>query len=332
MRGRPRDPGGAADGGAARTGGRSQIVDYARAERRLRELELTVLRRVDGMMQGDFPGTAPGPGFERGEGHAYAPGDDVRRIDWKLTARAGSPYVRDTVADRELELWIVLDRSPSIQFGTARATKWELALGAVACTGFLTARSGGRVGAVVFGAGPLEIRPARAGLRAARSFVFELEGRERAEPSAERSRLAEALHTIPELARRRGPVVIISDFLGDTDWARPLRAVRARHDVLAFELVDPRERELPNLGSVVFRDPESGRYVEMPTSSRAFRARYAELSTAHRAEVARKLRDAGADHAVLSTDRDWVRDITAFLVRRRRTAGTVARPRHAVGP
>jgi uncharacterized protein (DUF58 family) len=310
---------------------RTQAADYARAERRLRELELTVLRRVDGLLQGDFPGTVPGPGFERGEGHAYAPGDDVRRIDWKLTARAGAPYVRDTVADREVEVWIVLDCSPSLDFGTARTTKWELALGAVACMSFLTARSGGRVGTIVFGAGPVEIRPARPGLRAARSFLFELEAREHTRPRRDASTLHDALQILPQLARRRGPVAVVSDFLTDVDFSAPLRIVRAHHDVLAFELVDPRELELPNLGPVIFRDPESGRSVEMPTSRAAFRKRYAELAASRRASVAARLRQSGCDHVVLSTDRDWVRDTASFLLRRRRLATTAARAVRAVG-
>jgi uncharacterized protein (DUF58 family) len=296
----------------------------------MRELELTVLRRVDGVVQGDFPGRVPGPGFERGEGREYTPGDDVRRIDWKLTARAGVPFVRDTVADRELELWVVLDRSASLAFSTARSTKWELALGGLACLSFLTARSGGRVGVVVFGAGVLDVRPARPGLRNARSLLFDLSSKDPARVDGNPSTLADALRVVNRVARRRGPVAVFSDFLGDVDWVGPLRSVGARHDVLAFEVVDPHELDLPPLGTVVFEDPETGRTVEMRTSGPGFRDRYAALVGAHRDEVAAALRAAGADHTVLRTDHDWVRDVTGFLVRRRRVARAAARVGTAV--
>ena len=138
--------------------------------RRVRQLELTVVRRLDGLLQGGYRGRFVGPGSEPGEGRAYQTGDDFRRIDWKLTARSGAPMVRDVVADRELELWIVADRSPSLDFGTATALKRDVALGAASALGFLAARAGSRVGAVVFGRGPAVTMRARLGRQPVREI------------------------------------------------------------------------------------------------------------------------------------------------------------------
>ena len=305
----------------------------SQVERRLRNLEVTVVRRLDGLLQGDYRGATFGPGSEPGEGREYRAGDDVRRMDWKLTARVGTPYVRDTVADRELEIWFVLDRSASLDFGTARFLKRELVAGSVAAFGFLGARNGSRVGAVLFGDGPLRALPARAGRTSVRRVLTNV-----ASPSPEhRGRapgLAEALQLTQRLARRRGVVVVVSDFLVEHRWERPLRGLRKGHELIAVEVLDPRELDLPAVGSMVVLDPETGRELEV-RMSRALRATYAEQTALHRQAVADGLRSAGSDHLVLRTDSDWIREIAGFMRRRRRTAWlatTGGRPAAGNGP
>jgi uncharacterized protein (DUF58 family) len=311
---------------ASRDGGGVDIgVDAAEHDaRRVRQLELTVVRRLDGLLQGGYRGRFVGPGSEPGEGRAYQTGDDFRRIDWKLTARSGTPMVRDVLADRELELWIVADRSPSLDFGTATHLKRDVALGAAAALGFLAARAGSRVGAVVFGRGPAVTMRARVGRQPVREILRQLDDRAASHhgegDAATVSSLHDALRVIPRVARDTGVVVVISDFLDSDEWKRPLRALRASHDVIALEIVDPLELALPDVGLAVFQDPETGAQLEVPTGRRDVRERYAARAAAFRADVRDTLRHAAADHLVLRTDADWVLDLARYLRRRRRTA------------
>ncbi len=295
----------------------------ARAARALRRIELGVFRRLDGILQGDYLGLVPAPGSEPGEGREYAPGDDVRRMDWNLTARTAAPHVRDTVADRELETWVVVDRSASLDFGTAAWEKRDLALAAVAAVGYLTIRGGNRIGSLVLGPDGSFVVPAVGGQAALHSLLLRLDRMERRDgPHADTSRLADGLVRATKVARRRGLVVVVSDFLDGREWERPLRALAARHDVLAMEVVDPRELELPSVGLLTLVDPESGRRLEVQTASQRLRDRYAEAAAEQRAEIARTIRAAGAEHLQLRTDRDWVLDLVRFVAaRKRRRAG-----------
>ena len=293
--------------------------DYLQANRRLQQLELDVVRRLDGLLQGDFRGLVAGAGTEPAESRPYNVGDDLRRMDWRLTARTTQPYVRDTIADRELELWVLVDDSPSLRFGTARYLKWDLALGAVASVALLTARAGNRVGAVQFGGGPLRVLPAQVGREASMQLLAHLDRTTRiGGTQGSSSTLTDALRAVSRLARRRGMVVVVSDFLYDRSWEPSLRGLRGRHDLLAFELVDPRELELPPVGMLTLVDPETGRSRHVQSSSRKVRARYAELAAEQRAAIHASLRTAGADHVVLRTDTDWVLEIARFVARRRR--------------
>ncbi len=309
--------------------------DSLDVERRLRQLELTVVRRLDGMLQGGYRGKAAGPGSEPGEGRLYRIGDDVRRMDWKLTARTGAPHVRDSIADRELEVWIVVDASPSMDFGTAQCLKRDLSLGAVAAVGFLAARAGARIGALIFGDGQLRTLPALAGRVGVRRLLLALGRADQAVPNrADRRReqtdLADALSRLPQVARHQGAVVVVSDFLYARAWDRPLRALRARHDLMAFEVIDRREIELPPVGLITVSDPETGHRFEVQTSRPGVRERYAEAMAAHRDVVSTALRSANVDHAQLYTDSDWVKDIARFIARRRRTAWLVTDDRRAM--
>jgi uncharacterized protein (DUF58 family) len=292
----------------------------------LRRLELVVSRRLDGLLQGDHLGLLPGPGSEAGDARAYEPGDDVRRMDWNVTARTGSPHVRPTIADRELEVWVVADQSASLDFGTATCEKRDLALAAVAAVGFLTARVGNRIGAVLVGGDGTRTIPARPGRDHLRGLLHRVATAPRADGGGATD-LGAALDHAARLARRRGLLVMVSDFLGRPGWERPLRALTARHDVLAVEVVDPRELELPDVGLLTLVDPETGETVEVQTSSRRLRRRYADAAADQRRAVAATLRGAAAEHLVLRTDRDWLPELVRYveLRRRRRTLAPTVR-------
>lgn len=289
----------------------------------LRRLELAVHRRLDGLLHGDHRGLVPGHGTEAGETRTYQPGDDVRRIDWNVTARTQVPHVRETVADHELEAWVVLDASASLAFGTARCEKRDIALAVVAAVGFLTAQGGNRVGAIVLGPAGTQIVPARSSRGHLQALLARchaaLHG---ADGPAD---LAAGLSALGGAMRRRGLAVVVSDFLADGGWHRPLRALAGRHDVLAVEVVDPRELELPHVGVLDLVDPETGRLVEVQTADADLRRRYAAAAAEHRAEVAHALRAAGADHVVLRTDRDWLLDLVRFVARRRDRVAALGR-------
>ena len=307
------------------TGSASAMPGIADAEAVLRRLELTVRRRLDGLLQGNYMGLVPGAGAEPGESREYHPGDDVRRMDWPVTARTTVPHLRETVADRELETWVVLDLSPSLDFGTARCEKRDLAISALAAMVYLTAGGGNRVGAL-FTTGENLIRvPARSG----RPHTTGLLRRALTTPRASQGRrgdLAVALEALRRPPRRRGFAVVISDFLGEPSWERPMRALAVRHEVLAIEIVDPVELELPAVGLLTLVDPESGQQVEVQTGKRTLRERYAAAAIEQRAAIAAGIRRAGAGHIQLRTDRDWLIDIVRYVAARRRgTSGGALR-------
>jgi uncharacterized protein (DUF58 family) len=252
-------------------------------------------------------------------------------MDWNLTARTAVPHVRETIIDRELETWLLVDGSASLDFGTAQCEKRDLALFAAAAVGFLTARQGNRLGTVLATPTGAVTRPPRSGRTPLLARLHELAGYRAPEASEVRSPptdLAAAIDVTRRVARRRGLVVVVSDFLEPPAWERALRGLASRHDVLAVEVLDPRELELPPVGLLMLVDPESGRRVEVQTTSARLRARYAAAAANQRADIVGAIRRAGVDHLQLRTDRDWLRDIVRFVVaRRRRRAGRALRVR-----
>lgn len=289
----------------------------------LRRLELRVTRKLDGLLQGDYRGLVPGHGSEPGETREYQAGDDVRRIDWNVTARTQTTHIRESIADRELETWVCVDCSPSLDFGTTSMEKRELALAATAAIGFLTARVGNRLGAVlVEPSGVVEI-PARQGRDHLMAVLHRVQNAPRRTGDAD---LAQGIRRLLSPSHRRGLAVVVSDLLAPAGWAGELRRVAVRHDVLVIEVIDPRELELPDVGMLALVDPETGRLREVNTRSAKLRARYAEAARSQRDANARTVRDAGADHLVLRTDRDWLLDIVKFVaLRRKRMEVKVAR-------
>lgn len=292
-------------------------LNDGKADAVLRKLELTVRRKLDGLLQGNHVGLLPGPGSEPGESRLYHPGDDVRRMDWPVTARTTVPYVRQTIADRELETWCVVDLSPSLDFGTALCEKRDVAVAGLAAVTHLTTHGGNRIGAIITTGDQVVRLPARAGRAHARGLLRRVVAMPRAE-RGRRGDLAAAVELLRRPPRRRGLIVVVSDFLGDMAWERPMRALAVSHDMLAIEVVDPRELELPSIGLVTLVDPESGQRVEAQTNRREIRDRYAAAAAAQREAIANALRRANVAHLRLRTDRDWLLDIVRFVAARRR--------------
>lgn len=296
---------------------RGQIND-PKLSAALRTLELTVRRKLDGVLHGDYQGLIPGPGSEPGESRLYQPGDDVRRMDWAVTARTTHPHVRQMIADRELETWLVVDMSASLDFGTAFCEKRDLAVAAAAAIAYLNSGGGNRLGALI-ATGAQTIRvPARSGRQHEQKLLRAIATAPKA-PVGVRGDLAVAIDALRRPERRRGMAVIVSDFLGPINWVRPLRAIAARHEVLGIEILDPRDVELPAVGDVVLQDAESGETREF-TIDPQLRDDFAKAAAEHRAAVARTIRGCGAPLMSLRTDRDWIGDIVRFVASRRRGA------------
>jgi len=297
----------------------SGVVSPSQA--RISGLQLTVLRRLDGLLAGDHAGLLPGNGSERGEARPYVPGDDPRHIDWAVTARTNDAHVRDTIADHELELWLVLDTSSSLAFGTALTTKHELAWAAAGAFALLAAKGGNRIGAVTTGS-DRRVVPARSGSRHVGALLAAIHARP---DDGDPGDLPGAMDLLNRVTHRRGMAVVVSDFLGPASWERPMRALARSHEVVAVEVVDRRETELTDVGLIAVVDPETGRRRLVDTADGAMRSRYADAAATRRAELADRLATLGADQLTLRTDRDWVVDLVRFVAGRRARLQAAAR-------
>jgi uncharacterized protein (DUF58 family) len=275
----------------------------------LRVLELAIGRRVDGLLAGDFRSAFTGLGTEFHQVRLYGPGDDVRRIDWNVTARTGEPHVRVELAERTVVTWLVLDASASMRFGTADRRKADVAEGAAIAIGYTATKHGNRLGVVSFGVEPRLLKPhqGRRGLLLALGAI-------RDAPAGSVS-LGEALNLVGGLAIERSLIVLISDFRGPHDWQRSLVRVAARHAVLAVEICDPREEELADIGELHLVDPETGTHVLVDTHDPVVRAEFAEGAAREQRELRAMLASAGVPHVALSTEGDWLESLAAFLRR-----------------
>ncbi|MFL6006391.1 MAG: DUF58 domain-containing protein [Gaiellaceae bacterium] len=283
----------------------------------LRALDITVARRMEGLLAGDYRSRVLGQGSELAQIRPYVLGDDVRQIDWNVTARTGEPHVRVQQAERVLVSWLVLDTSPSMRFGTADRRKADVAEGVAVAVGHVATRRGNRLGVVTFGDGNPRSAPVRQGRRGLIGLLTALreEGDGLGPERVGATSLGEALRRTDGLARQRSFVVVVSDFRGPNDWRRPLLQLAGRHDVMAVEIRDPREQELPNAGELWLVDPETGRQLRVDTRSAKLRRRFAEAAAAERAGLARSLASMGVRHVVLSTSGDWLRELALFLRR-----------------
>jgi len=282
----------------------------------LRALELTIGRRVEGLLAGDHRSALLGPGTELAQVRQYVPGDDVRQLDWAVTARTQIPHVRVQLAERVLVTWIVLDASASMAFGTAERRKDDVAAGVTMALGHAASVRGNRVGLVAFGEGENRVLPPRQGRVGLVGLLLTL--REATAQTGGAETLAGALRTVSSVAQQRALVAIVSDFRGPRDWRPPLLDLAGRHDVLAVEIRDQREQELPAVGELALIDPETGERLRIDTNDARLRARFAEHAAEDRRDVARELARCGAAHVVLGTEGDWLRELAGFLRRRRR--------------
>ena len=281
----------------------------------LRALDVTIGRRMGGLLAGDYRSSFHGEGTELALVRPYVPGDDVRRMDWNTTARTAEPHVRVHLAERVLVSWLVLDTSPSMGFGTADRRKSDVAEGAAIALGHVATRRGNRLGVVTFGDRDPRALPPRQGRMGLLGLLAALRREDASRDPVGATSLGEALRRTGALARQRALVVVVSDFRGPIDWRRPLLALAGRHDVLALEIRDPREQELPNVGELFLVDPETGRQLRVDTRNARLRERFAAAASADRAGVARALASLGVRHHTLTTSGDWLRSLAVFLKR-----------------
>jgi len=295
----------------------------AGAEAVLRRLEWTVLRRLDGLLQGDYRTLFRGTGLDLADLREYQHHDDVRYIDWNVTARLQTPYVREYTEARELAAWLLLDLSGSVDFGSHEVTKQSVSRDFVTVLARLLTRHGNRVGAVFYGAEVETVIPARGG----RLQVLQILHRMVTRPAPPRSAgtdLRALLATASEVLKRRSLVFVVSDFLSAPGWEAPLGRLALRHEIVAVRLVDPLERRLPDLGLVVMQDAETGEQLFVDTHDRAFRRRFEQVAERREQALRAGFARAGIDVLELSTSDDLVDAVLRFADLRKRRSRLVA--------
>lgn len=277
----------------------------------LRALDISIGRRVSGLLQGDYRSSALGVGTELAQMRKYEWGDDVRQIDWNVTARMQEPHVRVQVAERILTTWLLLDTSPSMAFGTADRRKADVAEGVALAVGHIATRHGNRLGLMTFGEAEPRLVPPAQGRIGMIGLLSAMRSEPQAPAAGAGAGLADVLHRISRLAGWSRLIVVVTDFRGPRDWQAPLISLAGRHAVLCVEVRDPREQELPDVGELWLVDPETGRQLRVDTSKRKLRERFASAASADRAEVAGLVAQTGARHIVLSTKGDWLQPFVA---------------------
>jgi uncharacterized protein (DUF58 family) len=268
-------------------------------------VRLPALRRIGGQLPGDERAYGIGPGVELDRIRGYVPGDDIRTIDWNVTARTGEPHVREFVTERQLTTWLVLDRSASMHFGTQTRRKADVADGVARVIGIAATRRAGRLGVIAIGPGPVLVHAPRTG-RLGSVGLHTLLLDDVSEEGAPESTLADGLRTTARIGRSRGIVVVVSDFRGPADWAAPLTEVAARNTVVCVEVHDVREARLVDVGELTLVDPETGRVLRVDTSDRRLMAAFETAAEAERAALASELRRLHVRHVRLSTEGHWL--------------------------
>ncbi|MEJ8823502.1 DUF58 domain-containing protein [Variovorax humicola] len=288
-------------------------------ERALRRLEWTVIRRLDGLLQGDYRTLMRGVGLDLADLREYQHHDDVRHIDWNVTARLQVPHVRVFTEDREMAAWFILDLSRSVDFGSGEKAKREMSAGFVGVLARLLTRHGNRVGALVYGNDLEAVIPPRSGRRHVLHLLHSMERRAAELRSGTgMTRLAEMLKSAATLMPRRSTVFVVSDFLSEPGWEKPLGHLAQRHEVVAVRLYDPLELNLPDLGLVPLSDSETGEQVWVDTHDAGFRKRFARIAAEREATLRASLAKAGVDALELSTADDLVESIVRFADMRKR--------------
>jgi uncharacterized protein (DUF58 family) len=300
-------------------------------ERVLRRLEWRVIRRLDGRLQGDYRTVFRGNGIDVVDLREYQPGDDLRHIDWNVTARTDVPHVREYLEDREITAWLLLDRSPSMRFGPVERHKAVVLAEVAATVAQLLARGGNRIGAVLFDTAVEEVIPPAGGRDQVLRILSRLMRTVEEPPTGPRRRrrrpdgpprattsLAVPLRALLGIARRRSTVVIVSDFISEPGWETGLGLLAQRHDVVAVQVVDPREFELPAVGMLYVEDAETGEQILLDSADPGFRQRLKAAADARQAELTGTARKAGVDLFTVSTDEDLVRAVARIAELRRR--------------
>ena len=300
----------------------AQPVPPENADPLLRRLEWTVLRRLDGLLQGDCRTLLRGAGIDLADLREYQSHDDVRHIDWNVTARLQQPYVRVFTEDREISAWFVLDLSASMDFGSGQRCKRQVSTELVGVLARLLSRHGHRVGALLCGAGGIEVViPARSGRPHVLQLLHTLQTRPLASDHGQASgptRLQALLQAAAPVLRRRTTVFVLSDFTSEPGWEAPLGQLAQRHDVLAVRLLDPLERELPDLGLMPVRDLETGEQLLVDTHDADFRKRFAWIAAQREAGLRQALGRTGVDTLELSTEDDLVEAVVRLTELRKR--------------
>ena len=286
-------------------------------ERMLRQLEWTVLRRLDGLLQGDYRTLLRGAGVDLADLREYQMHDDVRHIDWNVTARLQIPHVRQFTEDREMTAWFLLDLSGSIDFGSTDTTKLAVSTGFVALVARVLTRHGNRIGAIFYGNQVDRVLPPRLSRQHVLNLMRQMRTRPREQAQGGGTSLAELLNAAAGTIKRRSLVLVVSDFISQPGWEAPLARLAQRHEVVAVRLYDPLEMELPELGLVTVEDAETGEQLFIDTADPAFRKRYAAEAEAREAALREALVHAGTDTLELSTDDDLLESMLRFAAMRR---------------
>ena len=286
-------------------------------ERILLRLDWQIIRRLDGMLQGDYRSLFYGYGVDFADLREYQPEDDIRYIDWNVTARMDTPFVRQYIEDREVTAWFLLDLSPSMDFGSLRGEKRAVLVDLVTVLARLLTRHGNRVGAVFLGNHIEHTIPARGGRLQVLRILNDLLKQPHL-PRAAFTDLGELLAGAQHAIKRRSLVFIISDFISAPGWERSLQLLSQRHEVLAMRLWDPREVNLPDIGPLLIEDAETGEQLYVDTHDRKFRARFNELAKKREAALSETFKRAGVDQLALSTEEDLARAIVRFAKLRQR--------------
>ena len=287
------------------------LLEHEGAAALLKRLEWTVLRRLDGLLQGDHRTLMRGAGLDLADLREYQHHDDVRHIDWNVTARLQTPYVRQFTEDRELSAWFLVDLSASVDFGSNRFTKRKIAREFVAVLARLLTRRGNRVGALLYGTNVDTMLPARGG----RVHVLELLQRMAARPAeaaAGATDLRELLLAAERTVKRRSTIFIVSDFISAPGWEKALGQLAQRHEVTAVRLFDALEMELPDIGLVTMKDAETGEQIVVDTHNKRFRERFAAAAERRETTLREALARAGVDTLELGTDDNLVDAVLRF--------------------
>ena len=294
----------------------TQVPGPESPDRLLERLEWTVLRRLDGLLQGDYRTLWRGSGLDLADLREYQHGDDVRHIDWNVTARLQSPHVRQFTEDRDLTAWFLLDLSGSVDFGSDERTKHALAESFVAVLARMLTRHGNRVGAVFYRQGVEGVLPPGSGRMQVLRLLARMRERTPAATGAG-TRLADLLQAAESWLRRRSLVFVLSDFISAPGWDKPLGRLARRHELLALRLYDPLEMALPDAGLMTVQDAETGEQIFVDTSDPAFRARFEALAGQAETALRAALASAGVDALELATDDDLMATLLRFVALRR---------------